>query len=115
MAADHKLAVDEVAYNLLREALSEHGFVCDHSNVGYSKNNSQVHSRPYCKSCYSRLEKFQEKRLFRGKIITDEEYRPILTFIDKIRKERTKKKDLEFEERVDSEVETRLKNQISNI
>ena len=108
IASENKLAVDEVVFNLLREQLALFGFDCNHSNVGYSKNKVQLHSKPYCKSCYSRLEKIQEKRLFRGQIITEEEYRPIETFVDRMRKEDKKKIEAEFEAEVKAEVDTRI-------
>jgi hypothetical protein len=121
MAMDNKLAVDEVAFNILREYLSESEFVydCDHSSVQYSKPNTKVrpirHSKPYCTLCYSRLEKTDEKRAFRGRLITQEEFRPIETFIDRHRKERSQKAKDIFEARVNVEVKTRVNAELERI
>ena len=106
MATDQKLAVDEVAFNVLRIGLSELGFTCDHTNIGYSKNDQQLHSKPYCKNCYSRLYRTEDKRVFKGKIITEEEYRPIETFIDRERKELEKRAKAENESSISAEIET---------
>lgn len=111
---DNMLAVDEVAFNILREYLSEnYDYDCDHSTVQYSKVNTRVrpirHSKPYCPLCYSRLEKTDEKRVLRGRLITPEEYIPIETFIDRNRKQRAQKAKDDFEARVKAEEETRLR------
>lgn len=115
MATDQKLAVDEVAFNILRIGLSELGFTCDHSNIGYSKNDQQVHSKPYCKNCYSRLQQFTEKALFKGKMITQDEFKPIETFIDRERKELAHKAKIEENVRIKAETDAGVKKFIENL
>lgn len=115
MATDQKLAVDEVAFNVLRIGLSELGFTCDHTNMGYSKNDQQLHSKPYCKNCYSRLYRTEDKRVFKGKIITEEEYTPLETFIDRERKELVEKSKAENEHRIKIEVDADIKKYIGSL
>jgi hypothetical protein len=96
MSTDQKIAIDEVAFNILRMGLSELGYTCDHSNVGWSQNSQQPHPMPYCKNCYSRLELVSKKTYFKGKILTQEVYEPLETFIDREHKElKQKAKDEE--------------------
>ena len=106
LAHDNSLAIDEVAFMLLREVLASHGFVCDHSKtVGFAESTK----KPYCKHCYTRLELVTEKVLFKGKFVVQDEYRPKETFVDIKRKEDTKNTEVEFEVRVKAEVDARIK------
>lgn len=115
LATDQKLAVDEVAFNILRIGLSELGYACDHTNIGYSKNDQQTHSKPYCKSCYSRLEQFKEKSFFKGKIITQDEFKSIETFIDREHKELAQKAKIEEDARIKAEIDAGVKQFIENL
>ena len=115
IATDQKLAVDEVAFNVIRLGLSDLGFTCDHTNIGYSKNDQQAHSKPYCRGCYSRLEQLKEKLLFKGKVITQEEFRPIETFIDRERKELRQKSIFEEETRIKAGIDAGVKEYKENL
>jgi len=101
LATEKSLAVDEVAFMLLREQCGSFGFACDHSNVGYSKTDH----KPYCKHCYSRLELLQSTGLLKGKIIRQSEHIPKETFVDLKRKENAKKNEADIEARIEAEVE----------
>ncbi len=115
LATDQKLAVDEVAFNILRIGLSELGYTCDHTNVAYSKNDQQAHSKPYCKNCYSRLEQFAEKVLFKGKMITQDEFKPIETFIDRERNELAQKAKTENDARIKAGIDAGVKQFVENL
>ena len=106
----NELAYNEVAFMLLREALAPYGFDCPHKRVGYPKNAvGRDNNKPYCKDCYCRLEQFLDKRILRGRIITDAGYRAIETFVDITRKENSKKFEADNEARIKTEVDARLK------
>jgi len=104
-AREHSLSYEEVAFMLLREGLASIGFICNHSRIGYAKKDK----KPYCQDCYCRLEKVEEARIFKGKILKETEWRPLETFVDIKRKEDSKKFEVENEAKIKDEVEVRFK------
>lgn len=112
MSTDQKIAVDEVAFNVLRIGLSKFGYTCDHSNIGYSPPPG---AKPYCKNCYSRLEYVKKKTYFKGKILTQDEFKPIETFMDREYKELAQKAKSEEDARIKSEIDAGIKQFIENL
>ncbi len=85
LAFENKLSVKEVETILLRREIENLGFVCDHSNVNYSKTTHE----PYCFDCWTRLVTIKPPTYFKGKIVKSGEYWPIETFLDKFYKEQS--------------------------
>jgi len=106
---ENNLAYNEVAFMLLREALAPYGFDCCHKKISYPKKPKPGQNKPFCPMCYTRLEKIEEKILFKGKIIKDCEFRAIETFVDVRRKENLKKLEIETDEKIKAEVDKRFK------
>lgn len=104
----NNLSYQEVAFMLLREALLPYGFDCNHptNKIG----NSPTDNTPYCKNCMSRLERVEEQVLNSRRFWTTQiVLRARETFLDRIRKENKQKIDDDFEARVKTEVDTRIK------
>jgi hypothetical protein len=99
LAFEKNLSTYEIECMFLRQCLTKYGeFTCEHSNIGFKDKKS------YCKDCYTRVEKFEEARLFKGKILKEIEYRPLETFVDKQNREDEEAREADIEARIKAEV-----------
>jgi len=78
LARKHHLAVKEVEWILVREALKALvGFKCNHERVGASPTTGL----PFCKECYSRLDQVKGPIYEGKKVVEAGTYRELPTFI----------------------------------
>lgn len=90
LAFEKRLSIKEVEITLLRKQMEDLGFTCDHLNV----KNAEKTGEPFCKDCWTRLEQVKAPVFdFRGRITREGEYWPLETFLDKVYKSESKKKD----------------------
>jgi hypothetical protein len=77
LAFKHQLSVKEVETVMLRTKAEQLGFKCEHSRVGFAKSDR----KPYCKSCWARLEVVKAP-IGRGGKLEGGEYKPLPTFLE---------------------------------
>ena len=78
LARKHHLAVKEVEWTLVREALKPFGFKCNHERVGTARATGLA----FCKDCYQRLQQVKKPTYEGKKVIEPAEYRELPTFMN---------------------------------
>ena len=94
IAGDNKLSIKELEIMFVRDWCYRTGFKCEHPHdrVAFAKTDK----KPYCKECWSRLEKKQEETVREGSRLVKRTYFTALeTLVDRLNIEAKFKDDLE--------------------
>lgn len=82
-SGQHRLGIKELKIMFMRDWCLRLGYKCEHphdriTNVGNDAD------RPYCKECWTRLQRKVSKIIENGRLVTKIEYIPNETFVDRL-------------------------------